>query len=146
MDRPAFGFFHLLENVSYFTDFFPVGLSKWKGFESKFVQATDELEGALQRMPDFAARSLDSSLEVRQATSWMNSVTKPPLKCQNWVRISGGLIIYMILGRTLGTRSPSSALLPLFFGEGSPAKIDYRKQGYPYSILSAGGPSLHDSG
>ena len=26
-------------------------------------------------------------------------------------------------------RSPSSALLPTFFGEGSPTKIDYRKKG-----------------
>ena len=27
------------------------------------------------------------------------------------------------------SRSPSSALLPLFLGEGSPTKIDYRKKG-----------------
>ena len=32
------------------------------------------------------------------------------------------------------TRSPSSTLLP-FLGEGSPAKTDYRKKGYPYSNL-----------
>lgn len=61
IDRPAFDFrfFHLLKNVSYFAFFFPVGLSKWTDFESKSDQATDELEGALQRMPDFAARSLE---------------------------------------------------------------------------------------
>ena len=29
------------------------------------------------------------------------------------------------------TRSPSSALLPVFGGEGSPTKIDYRKQLVP---------------
>ena len=35
------------------------------------------------------------------------------------------------------SRSPSSALSHLFFWEGSPTKIDYRKQKrYPYSNLS----------
>ena len=40
--------------------------------------------------------------------------------------------------RTLlrSARSPSSA----FFGEGSPAKIDYQKSWYPSLNLSAGGP------
>ena len=36
-------------------------------------------------------------------------------------------------------RSPSSALLP-FFGEGSPTKVACRKQRYPHSNLSTGGP------
>ena len=43
---------------------------------------------------------------------------------------------------SLCTKSPSSALLPLFLGEGSPSKIDYGKKGYPYSNPSTGGPSL----
>ena len=35
------------------------------------------------------------------------------------------------------SRSPSSALFPLFWGEGSPTKIDYRKKGtlIPTSLL-----------
>ena len=37
------------------------------------------------------------------------------------------------------TRSPSGALLPLF-GGGSPYYSRQRKNGYPYSNLSAGGP------
>ena len=41
-------------------------------------------------------------------------------------------------------RSRSSALSPLFWGEGSPAKIDYRKSWYPYSnlliLISSRGP------
>ena len=41
-------------------------------------------------------------------------------------------------------RSPSSALYP-FVGEGSPTKIDYRKNGHPYSNLSTGGPSCNDA-
>ena len=42
------------------------------------------------------------------------------------------------------SRSPSSALLPTFLGEGSPTKIDWttEKGWYPYSNLSTGGPSL----
>ena len=40
-------------------------------------------------------------------------------------------------------RSPSSALLSPFLGEGSPTKIDYRKKGYLYSILCTKGPSLN---
>ena len=36
------------------------------------------------------------------------------------------------------TRLPSSALLPFFGWEDSPAKIDYRKKGYPYSNRSTG--------
>ena len=39
------------------------------------------------------------------------------------------------------SKSPSRALAHPFLGEGSP-KIDYRKQGYPFSNLSTGGPSL----
>ena len=41
------------------------------------------------------------------------------------------------------SRSPSSALLPTFFGEGSLTKRDHRKKKrYPYSNLSTG-PSLY---
>ena len=35
-----------------------------------------------------------------------------------------------------------AALLPTFLGEGSPTKIGHRKQGYPYSDLSTGGPRV----
>ena len=35
---------------------------------------------------------------------------------------------------------PPVVPLPPFLGEGSPTKIDYRKKGYPFSTLSAGGP------
>ena len=38
------------------------------------------------------------------------------------------------------TGSPVVLFCP-FLGEGSPTKIDYRKNGYPDSLLSTGGPS-----
>ena len=44
--------------------------------------------------------------------------------------------------QTFWADSPSSALLPLCLGEGSPTKIDYRESWYPYSNLSAGGSSF----
>ena len=41
----------------------------------------------------------------------------------------------------LGKLGPPGALSHPFFGwEGSPTQIDYQKKGYPYSILSTGGP------
>ena len=48
--------------------------------------------------------------------------------------------------RTLHSLGPPVAPFYPFFGEGSPTKIDYRKNKYPYSILSTGGPSFlsHD--
>ena len=36
---------------------------------------------------------------------------------------------------------PTVVRFYLFFGEGSPTIIDYRRKGYPYSKLSTGGPS-----
>ena len=41
----------------------------------------------------------------------------------------------------LGPPARCLFVYPLFGWEGSPAKIDYRKSGYPYSNLSTGGPS-----
>ena len=53
---------------------------------------------------------------------------------------NGRVSVCYICGCVLGPTS--SALLSFFWGEGSPAKVDYRKKGYPYSNLSTGGPSI----
>ena len=50
----------------------------------------------------------------------------------------------MFLGSRSFSRSPSGAPFYPFLGEGSPTTIDYRKEGYPYSRLSTGGPTVDE--
>ena len=57
-----------------------------------------------------------------------------------WVAVGGGANVDQ-WEDVCFTRSPS-ALLPLFWGRVPLQKSTTEKQGYPYSILSTGGPSL----